>query len=338
MFDKRRRIMAKVNVGVVGATGMVGQTIIRVLEERDFPVAELIPFASARSAGNNIEFQNQEFKVQELTENSFAENEIDVLFLAGGGAVSEIYAPLAVEKGIRVIDNSSFFRMNDEIPLVIPEVNADSITEEDYLVSNPNCSTIQSLVVLKPLEDAYGIERVVFNTYQAVSGSGHAGVRDLEEGTTDNYKYSISNNVLPQIDSFTENGYTKEEMKMVDETHKILDNDDVRVTATAVRVPIMNTHAVSINVELKEDFEINEVVKILNEAPGIIVIDDTEQEEYPLNELADGRDEVFVGRIRRDFSVDNGINLWCVADNIRKGAATNTVQIAEYVLEKFIGK
>lgn len=325
--------MSEVNVAVVGVTGMVGQTILEILEERDFPIANLIPLASARSAGEEIEFKNEKYTIQELTETTFDENDINIAFFAGGGTVSEKFIPIATEKGVYAIDNSSHFRMDEGVPLVVPEVNAGAIQSDDKLLSNPNCSTIQAMVVLKPLLDEFGIKRVVYNTYQSVSGSGVGGVRDLEEGTTDQYKYSIKKNVLPQIDVFMDNGYTKEEMKMIQETNKILENDDIRVTATAVRVPVKNSHAISINLELGRDYDIQEVYDVLEKAPGVVLYDNIENEEYPLQEQTDGKDEVYVGRIRRDDSVENGLNLWCTADNIRKGAATNSVQIAEQILE-----
>ena len=224
--------------------------------------------------------------------------------------------------------------MDDNVPLIVPEVNGDSAFENNGIIANPNCSTIQSVVPLRPLHDAYGIKRIIYNTYQAVSGSGVKGVADLENGTCDNYPYSIQKNCLPHIDSFLENGYTKEEMKMIEETNKILEDDSIKITATTVRVPILNSHAVSVNLEFEKPFEMGEVFALLGAADGVIVEDDIENNIYPLQENTDGRDEVFVGRIRRDFSVDNGINFWCVADNIRKGAATNTVQIAELLASR----
>lgn len=325
--------MKKANLAVVGATGMVGNTILKVLELRDFPIENLYLFSSAKSAGEVINFRGKDVVVEELNENSF-DRDIDIALFSAGGAISEKYAPLANEKGVIVVDNSSCFRMNDDIPLMVPEVNPDALKEDSMLVSNPNCSTIQSVVVLKPLYDAFGLKRVVYNTYQAVSGSGVAGVKDLEEGTCDNYPYPINKNCLPHIDSFTENGYTKEELKMIDETHKILGDNDIKVTATTVRVPVKNSHAVSMNIEFEKPFELEEVFEVLRNAPCVVVEDDVDNLVYPLQQNADEKDEVFVGRIRRDFSVDNGINLWCVADNIRKGAATNTVQIAELILER----
>ncbi len=324
--------MKKVNIGVIGATGMVGQMIMTLLEERDFPIENIYAFASARSAGKKIPFKSGEITIEELGEDSF-DRDMDIALFAAGGELSEKFVPIAVEKGVIAIDNSSFYRMDEEVPLVIPEVNANTIGEEDKIIANPNCSTTQSVMVLKPIADAFGLKRVVYNTYQAVSGSGRGGVKDLEEGTTDQYKYSIQKNVLPQIDVFMDDGYTKEERKMIDETQKILDNRDVKITATAARVPVMNAHSVSINVETERPFEIEEVYEALDAQEGIVILDDLANEIYPLQENADGTDEVYVGRIRRDSSVENGLNLWVVSDNIRKGAATNTVQIAEYVAE-----
>lgn len=328
--------MTTYNVCVVGATGLVGQTIRDILEERQFPVKELIPFATSRSAGKKITFNGEEYTIQELTEDSFKNNEIDIALFAAGGDVSKQYAPLAMEAGAFVIDNSSYYRMDETVPLVVPEVNASDISQTDRLVANPNCSTTQSVVALKPLEDDFGLKRVVYNTYQAVSGSGHKGLNDLKDGTTTAYKYSIQDNVLPQIDVFLENGYTKEEMKMVNETHKILGNKDLPITATAARVPIANGHAISINAELSKPFELEDVVDSLSKGAGITIVDDTNNDIYPLEEEASGTDQVYIGRIRRDFSVENGVNIWVVADNIRKGAATNTVQIAENIVENIL--
>lgn len=324
--------MSKVNVAVVGATGLVGSTILEILEERQFPINDLVLLASARSAGREVDFAGKTYTIEELTEASFADRQLDMAFFAAGGEMSEKYAPIAAEAGITVIDNSSFFRMQEDVPLVIPEVNLEAINASgSQIIANPNCSTIQSVVVLGPLAKAFGIKRVVYNTYQAVSGSGVKGIRDLKEGTNDAYKYSIQKNVIPQIDVFEDNGYTKEEMKMVKETQKILGDADLSVTATAVRVPIENTHAISINIEFDRDFDLEEVYDVLREAEDIVIVDDLEKEIYPLAESATGKDEVYVGRIRRDYSVDNGINLWTVSDNVRKGAALNAVQIGEYL-------
>lgn len=323
--------MKKVNVALLGASGLVGSTILQLLEERDFPVDQLYLFSSARSAGSKISFMGQEWQLEELKEDSF-DRDIDIAFFAAGGDISKVYAPLAQEKGIRVIDNSSVFRMVEGIPLVVPEINPQAIRGQD-LIANPNCSTTQSVLPLKPLDDKYGIKRVVYSTYQAVSGSGLGGLNDLEEGKVEFYPHQIQYNALPHIDSFLDNGYTKEEVKMIDETKKILENDNLKVTATTVRVPVKYGHSVSINVELEEDFDLEEVKELLREFPGVELYDEPENNVYPMAIDAEGRDEVFVGRIRRDFSLDSGLNIWCVADNIRKGAATNAVQIAELVLE-----
>lgn len=325
--------MKKVNVAVVGATGMVGRKILEILEEREFPVEKLYPFASERSAGKTVHFNGQDWTIEAIAEDAFDGKDIDIAFFAAGGSVSEKYAPIAVEKGIRVVDNSSYYRMANEVPLVVPEVNSDAIQEDNHLIANPNCSTIQSVVALKPLADKFGIERVVYTTYQAVSGSGVGGVADLESGEANFYPHSISNNVIPHIDTFEEDGYTKEEIKMVNETRKILGQDDIRITATAARVPVKNSHAVSINVELSRPFEMEEIYAALEGQAGLEIVDDVANNVYPLEENADETDQVYVGRIRRDHSVDNGINMWVVADNIRKGAATNTVQIAEEILK-----
>lgn len=319
------------NVAVCGATGAVGQKIIQVLEERNFPVMELFPFASSRSAGKKIQFKGQELTIQELTEDSL-KAPIDIAILAAGGATSEKFAPIAAKNGVIVIDNSSFWRMDPEVPLVVPEVNPQALKNHHNIIANPNCSTIQSVVPLAPLQK-YGIKRIVYNTYQSVSGAGVDGIADLENGTTQKFAHNIKKSVLPQIDVFLDNGYTKEEQKMIDETKKILSDDGIRITSTAVRVPILNGHAVSINIEFEQEIDIETIKKELADYPGIIVQDDLVKEEYPLTEFVDEKDEVFVGRIRRDHSVKNGLNMWVVADNIRKGAATNSVQIAEALVE-----
>lgn len=324
--------MKKFNVAVVGATGLVGSTILKVLEERSFPIENIYFLSSKKSAGSNISFMGKEYVVEELNEDSF-DKPIDIALFAAGGSVSEKYAPIAVEKGVKVIDNSSVFRMNKEVPLVIPEVNPEDIKWSKGLIANPNCSTIQSIVPLKPLHDKFKIKRVIYSTYQSVSGSGLGGLKDLEEGNVKFYPHQIQYNALPHIDSFLENGYTKEEMKMIEETNKILNDDSIKITATTVRVPVKFAHSVSINLEFEKSFELEDLVKALSEFPGIIVQDDVKNNVYPMAINAEGHDEVFVGRIRRDFSIENGLNLWVVADNIRKGAATNAVQIAELVAE-----
>ncbi len=328
--------MKKYNIAVIGATGMVGRTILKILQERNFPINKLYLYSSSRSAGTSIIYDNKELIVEELTDNSFSK-EIDIAFFSAGSATSLKYAPIASANGIVVIDNSSAFRMDKDIPLVVPEVNAHDIVNHKGIISNPNCSTIQALVVLKPLHEKYHINRIVFSTYQAVSGSGVKGIEDLERGLSGKtnvfYPHQIANNCLPHIDTFEDNGYTKEEMKMINETKKILHDDSIKITATTVRVPVYYSHSESINIEFKNSFEITELKNILREAPGIIVLDSPSENIYPLATEAAGKDEVFVGRIRKDYSVDYGINLWVVADNIRKGAATNAVQIAEEVIK-----
>ena len=321
-----------VNLAVVGATGLVGSTILEILEQRNFPIDELYLFGSANSAGTKIRFSDQVYAVEELTEDSFENKDIDIAMFAAGGAISEEYADIATRAGITVVDNSSFFRMDENVPLVVPEVNGDDITNDTKIIANPNCSTIQSVLPLKPIHDKYGLKRVIYSTYQSVSGSGQNGISDLKEDTRLAYKYQIQNNVIPQIDDFLDNGYTKEEMKMIDETKKIL-HDDIAVTATTVRVPVLNSHCVSINIETEKPFDIEDIKELLADYPGIVVEDNIEELIYPMPINSKGKDEVYIGRIRRDFTVDNGINLWSCADNIRKGAATNAVQIAEKLLE-----
>ena len=322
----------KVNVAVVGATGLVGSMMLKVLSEKNFPIDKLYLFSSKKSAGSEVEYCGKKYTVEELNENSFEGKDIKIALFSAGGSVSEKYAPIAAKKGVTVIDNSSHFRMNPDVPLVVPEINPEDIKTNKGIIANPNCSTIQSVLPLKPIHDKYKIKRVIYSTYQSVSGSGVKGISDLEEGTQLAYKYPIRNNCIPQIDVFMDNGYTKEEMKMIDETKKIL-HDDIRVTATTVRVPVKTSHSVSINVETEKPFEIEDVKKIIADYPGMDLQDDIENEIYPMVITSAGKNEVFVGRIRRDFTVDNGLNLWCCADNIRKGAATNAVQIALKVLE-----
>lgn len=329
--------MKKVNVAIVGATGNVGRTFLKVLEERDFPYDKLYCFASKKSAGKKVKCKGQEYVIEELTESSF-DRDIDIALFSAGGDISKKFSPIAASKGVVVIDNSSAFRMDPEVPLVVPEVNPEDIFKHKGIIANPNCSTIQAVVALKPLNDKYKIKRIVYSTYQAVSGSGVKGIKDLEEGFKGNilksaYPHTIHNNCLPHIDVFLDNGYTKEEMKMVKETQKIMGDDTMRVTATAVRVPILNCHSESINVEFEKPYDLQEVVDLLAASPGIIVMNDSSNNDYPLASIADNTDEVYVGRIRRDESLDSGLNLWVVADNIRKGAATNTIQIAERLLQ-----
>ncbi len=327
--------MKNYNVAIVGASGMVGGTILKVLEERTFPINNLYLFASSKSAGGKMEFAGKEYKIEELTENSFSKD-MDIAFFSAGSPISKKFAPIAASKGITVIDNSSAYRMDEDIPLVVPEVNADDIGKHKGIIANPNCSTIQAMIVLKPLHEKYKIKRIVFSTYQAVSGSGVKGINDLEKGLLGEansfYPHPIANNCLPHIDSFEENGYTKEEMKMVNETRKILHDDSIKITATAVRVPVFYSHSESINIEFYNKFELAELINLLESSPGIVVSDNTKDNTYPLAIEAAGTDNVYVGRIRIDDSVESGVNLWVVADNIRKGAATNAVQIAESLI------
>ena len=327
--------LKKVNIAIVGATGMVGRTFLKVLEERNFPIENLYLFSSKKSAGSHVVFNGKDYIVEELKEDSF-DRDIQIALFSAGGDISKIYAPIASSKGIIVVDNSSYWRMDPNVPLIVPEVNPEAVKNHNGIIANPNCSTIQAMVALKPLHDKYKIKRIVYSTYQAVSGSGVKGVKDLEEGLKGNptgfYPHPISFNCLPHIDSFTENGYTKEEMKMINETMKIFDDYNLKITATTVRVPVKNSHSESINIEFEKEFELQTLVSTLESSPGVIVLDDTNNNIYPTAIDCTGKDEVFVGRIRRDFSVDNGINIWVVADNIRKGAATNAIQIAELLL------
>lgn len=331
--------MKKVNLAIVGATGMVGRTFLKVLEERDFPYDQLYCFASKRSAGQTVTCKGKEYTVMELTEDSF-KGDIDIALFSAGASISLKYAPIAAQNGVVVIDNSSAWRMDPTVPLVVPEVNPDALDNHHNIIANPNCSTIQAVVALNPIHQKYGIKRIVYSTYQAVSGSGVKGMHDLKEGLDgqeielQSYPHPIAQNCLPHIDVFLENGYTKEEMKMVNETRKILGDDTLKITATAVRVPVFYSHSESINLELKNDFDIEEVKTLLRTSEGLILQDDPQNNVYPLARTAADTDPVYVGRIRRDESIDYGLNLWVVADNIRKGAATNTVQIAETLIKR----
>ena len=322
-------------IAIVGCTGLVGRTVLKVLEEKSFENCTYTLFASSKSAGEKIQFLGKNYIVCELKENSF-DSGFDYAIFCAGGKVSKEFISIAVKKGCIVIDNSSTYRMDDEVPLVIPEVNPEDIYKNNGIIANPNCSTIQAVVALKPLYDKYGIKRIVYSTYQAVSGAGRYGIEDLENGDKNlplkKFPYPIYNNCIPQIDDFTDDGYTKEEHKMINETRKILHDPNLAVTATTVRVPVMNCHSESINIELENDFDIYDIKILLQNSPGVIVIDDIEKQYYPLASKADGYDEVFVGRIRRDNSIKNGLNIWVVADNLRKGAATNAVQILEKLL------
>ena len=324
-------------LALVGATGLVGTRMLQVLEERNFPVDELIPVASARSAGRTVEFKGRSWTVVTADEAIAAKPQL-AIFSAGGAASAEL-APKFAAIGCRVVDNSSYWRMDPTKKLVIPEINADVLTPEDMIIANPNCSTIQMLLPLAPLHKAFGIKRVVVSTYQSVTGTGYKAVAQMEAERAGGkwgeypavYPCPIDQNILPHIDSFTEDGYTKEELKMVNETHKILD-PAIAVTATTVRVPVQGGHSESINLEFEKPFSLEQVREILSNTPGVVLQDDPKNNVYPMPINAWGKDEVFVGRLRRDFSIENGLNLWCVADNLRKGAATNAVQIAELLI------
>ncbi|GAB3923363.1 aspartate-semialdehyde dehydrogenase [Larkinella terrae] len=324
-------------IAVVGSTGLVGSEILKVLEERNFPVTELIPVASERSVGKQITFKGKQVTVVSF-EDAIAAKPAIAIFSAGGGTSLKL-APLFAEAGITVVDNSSAWRMDPTKKLVVPEINAHTLTKEDKIIANPNCSTIQMVVVLNPLHKKYGVKRVVVSTYQSVTGTGKAAVDQLfaersgDQSTQKVYPHPIDLNVLPHIDVFLDNGYTKEEMKMVNETKKIMGDDTIQVTATTVRIPTIGGHSEAVNVEFENDFDVTDVTKILSEADGVIVQDDPKNYLYPMPLTAHGKDEVFVGRIRRDESQGNTLNLWIVADNLRKGAATNAVQIAEYLAE-----
>jgi len=326
-------------VAVVGATGLVGTKMLQVLAERNFPVTELLPVASEKSVGKEVSFNGKSYKVVSMTD-AIAAKPAVALFSAGGSTSLE-WAPKFAEAGITVIDNSSAWRMDPGKPLVVPEINADILTASDKVIANPNCSTIQMVVALNPLHKAYGIRRIVVSTYQSVTGTGVKAVNQLmneRSGVSGEmaYKYPIDLNVIPQIDVFLDNGYTKEEMKMVKETTKIMRDDSIRVTATTVRIPVMGGHSESVNVEFDKDFDLEEVKSILSKAPGVVLVDDPAAQQYPMPMDAHEKDEVFVGRLRRDETQPNTLNMWIVSDNLRKGAATNAVQIAEYLAEKGI--
>ena len=324
-------------VAVVGATGLVGGMMLKVLEERNFPVTELIPVATEKSVGKEVLFKNKKYKVLSAADAIAARPQI-ALFSAGGSTSLEL-APLFAEAGCTVIDNSSAWRMDPSKKLIVPEINADALTGQDKIIANPNCSTIQMVVALNPLHKKYKIRRIVVSTYQSVSGTGKKAVDQLmneRKGIQGEmaYKHPIDLNIIPHIDVFLENGYTKEEMKMIHETRKILRDDSIRITSTTVRVPVKGGHSESVNIEFENDFDLDEIRNILSKEKGIVVVDDVAQFQYPMPIHAEGKDDVFVGQIRRDESQPNTLNLWVVSDNLRKGAATNAVQIAEYLLGK----
>lgn len=317
-------------IGIVGATGLVGQTFIKVLEEKKIKFEDITFLASERSEGKEIEFNGEKYLVKKLTEKSF--DNLDIALFSAGGSVSKKYSPIAAEKGCIVIDNSSAFRMDSSVPLIVPEVNGEKSFENKGIIANPNCSTIQCMAPLKILDDNFSVKRVVYSTYQAVSGSGSKGILDMERGIKGEeskfYKKDIAYNCLPLIDELLENGYSKEEWKMIQETRKILGKEKLQVTATCVRVPVWNGHGVSINIEFEKEFKIEDIKKLLSQGKNLILCD-----EIPTQKDISGRDEIMIGRIRRDISVENGLSLWVVADNIRKGAASNAIEILEYLME-----
>jgi aspartate-semialdehyde dehydrogenase len=324
-------------VAVVGATGLVGTKMLQVLAERNFPVTELFPVASEKSIGKEVDYKGKKYKVISAEDAIAAKP--DVAIFSAGGSTSLELAPKFAAAGITVIDNSSAWRMDATKKLIVPEINADALTSDDKIIANPNCSTIQMVVALNPLHKKFIIKRIVVSTYQSVTGTGVKAVAQLmnERKGIDGdmaYKYQIDMNAIPQIDVFLDNGYTKEEMKMVNETRKIMRDDSIRVTATAVRIPVMGGHSESVNVEFEKDFDLADIKKILSEALGVVVVDDPLTQKYPMPKDAHEKDDVFVGRLRRDETQPNTLNMWIVSDNLRKGAATNAVQIAEYLLEK----
>ena len=323
-------------VAVVGVTGVVGTVLLKLLEEREFPVSEIIPVASEKSVGNKIMFKGQDYKIVSLDD--AVNMKPDIALFSAGGSISLEWAPKFAKEGTRVVDNSSAWRMDSTKKLIVSEVNAKVLTKEDFIIANPNCSTMQMLVVLAPLHKKYKIKRLVISTYQSVSGTGKNAIDQLESERNDVnsskvYPYSIDQNLLPHCDVFEKDGYTKEENKLINETRKILNDNSIQITSTAVRVPIEICHGESVNIEFDKDFEIEDVFEILGDSPGLVVEDDPGNNKYPMPINSANKDEVFVGRIRRDFSIKSGINLWIVADNLRKGAATNTIQIAEKLIE-----
>lgn len=329
--------MKKYNIAVVGATGMVGGKFLEVLAERNLPAENYYLFASAKSAGKKINFLGKEYEVIELKKENVVDKKIDIALFSAGGDVSKEFAPIFAKCGALVIDNSSAWRRDPEVPLVVPECNPQDILKHKNIIANPNCSTIQAVVALKPLNDAFKIKRVVYSTYQAVSGAGVKGFNDLKGGICgekpQKFPYTIFGNCLPHIDVFLDNGYTKEEDKMIFETKKILGDQSLKITATCVRVPVYYGHSESVNVEFEKPCTVEEVKSVLSKAEGVIVQDDPKNSVYPMPITAENHDEVFVGRIRKDDTVESGVNLWIVADNIRKGAATNAVEIAEKAIE-----
>ncbi|TXE89033.1 aspartate-semialdehyde dehydrogenase [Campylobacter volucris] len=333
-------------IAIIGATGAVGEELLNVLDELNFPVENILPLASAKSVGSSVEFRGKTYKVQELTETVFQENPVDIAFFSAGGSISEQYAKYAVECGAVVIDNTSHFRMNEDVPLVVPECNSEDIKdwEKTGIIANPNCSTIQMVHILKPLDDVFNLKRVDVSTYQAASGAGKEGMEELVQGLQSffafkldefeakTFPYTLALNLIPQIDQFCENGYTKEELKMINETQKIL-HKKIEISATCVRVPVLRSHSESITIHFEKDVDLTKVREILSKAPSVVMVDDIENKKYPMPLFASDTNETYVGRIRQDINHKNIIHLWCVADQIRVGAATNAVRIAQKWLE-----
>ena len=329
--------MKPIRIAIVGATGVVGRKFLEVLEERKIPIEQLVLFASEKSVGIQLPFQGKMHPVVALTEKNIGFHPVDYALFSAGSDISIAFAPIFARHKTVVIDNSAAWRMDKTVPLVVPEVNPEAIKNHQYIIANPNCSTIQAVVALKPLHDIYHIKRMVIATYQAVSGAGSKGLHDLKEklptGKTTKFPYQIYENVIPHIDVFLENGNTKEEEKIIFETRKIMGIPDLPISSTAVRVPVKNCHSEVINVEFENPFQLQDVVSILKKAPGVVVYDDPSQKIYPMPLLVDGKDDVYVGRVRRDDSVKNGLNMFVVGDNIRKGAATNAIQILELFIK-----
>ena len=328
-------------VAVVGVTGVVGTVMLSLLDKRKFPITQIIPVASEKSVGNPIRFQGKDYTIVSL--NDAVAMKPDIALFSAGGSISKEWAPKFADVGTRVVDNSSAWRMDSTKKLIVSEVNSETLTDDDYIIANPNCSTMQMLVVLAPLHKRFNIKRLVISTYQSVSGTGKNAIDQLysERNGSDSekvYPYSIDQNLLPHCDVFEEGGYTKEENKLINETKKILNDNSIQITSTAVRVPIEICHGESVNIEFEDDFKLEEVFSVLKNSPGLIVQDEPEKNLYPMPINASNKDEVFVGRIRRDFSIKSGLNLWIIADNLRKGAATNTIQIAEKLIEMGIVK
>ena len=328
-------------VAVVGVTGVVGTVMLSLLDKRKFPITQIIPVASEKSVGNQIRFQGKDYSIVSL--NDAVAMKPDIALFSAGGSISKEWAPKFADIGTRVVDNSSAWRMDSTKKLIVSEVNSETLTDDDYIIANPNCSTMQMLVVLAPLHKRFNIKRLVISTYQSVSGTGKNAIDQLysERNGSDSekvYPYSIDQNLLPHCDVFEEGGYTKEENKLINETKKILNDNSIQITSTAVRVPIEICHGESVNIEFEDDFKLEEVFSVLKNSPGLIVQDEPEKNLYPMPINASNKDEVFVGRIRRDFSINSGLNLWIIADNLRKGAATNTIQIAEKLIEMGIVK